>query len=182
MPYQLPPELRTSKFSSLPDDLREIAEAALAEKFDLPEIVVKKKKKTPPKKREEPQRADERMRGYYQEMVTIIVKTDRMMAMPISPIVLGSSSAKATIDMERYPYFKQQAVSIPPHIYGQEVAELIERTLCQMLEQMRYEGMRLGSRDAIILGYEGQSREINSHRDIEEFVLRNRIGDQRGRY
>ncbi len=188
MPYQLPPELRTSKLNSLPDDLREIAEAALAAKFDIPEITVKK---TAPKKEElrgkkvEADYMDERRPLGYPEMVTIIVKTDRMMASPVMPMGMydGNVSMSAQVEMERYPYYKQQAVSIPPHMYGVEVAELLEKTLRRMLEQMKYEGARMsGGRDCIILGYEGKSMEINSYRDIEEFVMRYRVGDGRGRY
>lgn len=180
MPYQLPPELRTSKLNSLPDDLREIAEAALAAKFDIPEITVKKK--AAPKK-EEPRDEPPQRRYDYPDMVTIIIKTDRMMAMPVSPIDWSTTSASATVNMTRYPYYKQQSVSIPPHIYGNEIAYLIEKQLRQMIDQMRYEGHRIGDgRDCIVLGYEGRSMEINSYRDIEEFVMRYRVGDQRGRY
>jgi hypothetical protein len=44
MPYQLPPAAQTSKFKSLPDDLKKLAEEALAEKFNLPEVLPAKPK------------------------------------------------------------------------------------------------------------------------------------------
>lgn len=189
MPYQLPPELRTSKLNSLPDDLREIAEAALAEKFDIPEVTIPKKQKAPKKSVSEAlknlNKIADRPRGY-PELVTIIVKSDRMMTRPATPMYAidpRELSMSATVEMERYPYYRQQMVSIPPHMYGEEIVRLLEQHIRDTVRRMEYEGMRLeGTRSAITLVYEGRHSEINSIRDIEEFVMRYRVGDQRGRY
>lgn len=50
MRYQLPQAAKTSKLLNLPANLLALAEEALAEKFDLPEIVKEKPKPKPEKK------------------------------------------------------------------------------------------------------------------------------------
>ena len=181
MPYQLPPELRTSKFNSLPDDLREIAEAALAEKFDLPEIVVEKKKKTPPKKQEEPQRADKRHIDWDDrfEYVEIVVQTDiKEVTRPMFAIDEDFDPRTVVQVEERYRKEHCQMM-VDQNIPHYEITRQIEYNIRKFIDQLRHRGVR--TYGDIELWHRGLRMPIRNIRDIEEFVQRSRVGGY-GRY
>jgi hypothetical protein len=180
MPYQLPPELRTSKFSSLPDDLREIAEAALAEKFDIPEIVVEKKKKTPPKPKEEPPRADPRRRDWDDrfEYVEIVVNTDIKEVRNPMFAINEDFDPRTIVQVEEHYRREHYQMMVDQNVPHYEVVRQIEYNIRKFIDQLRYKGVRT---HGLELWHRGLRMEVNNMRDIEQFVQRSRVGGY-GRY
>lgn len=180
MPYQLPPELRTSKLNSLPDDLREIAEAALAAKFDIPEITVAKKKPAPEKKKNpipEPMDWDDRF-----EYVEIVIQTDEREMVP-QPM-MWSTSSSAAAEMQVHTRYKLQhyQMMVDQRVPHYEIVRQIEYQLRKFIDELRYRGVRVpSSPEAIQLWHRGLRMPINNIRDIEQFVQRSRVGGY-GRY
>lgn len=184
MPYQLPPELKTSKLESLPDDLRAIAEAALAKKFDIPEITPAKKKPAPEKPKQkipEPMDWDDRF-----EYMEIIIATDQREMRPpmfmVDPERYDPSSM-ATVQVEesyRVEHYHMMVDQRTPHY---EIARHIETNIHNFVDELRRRGIRINpnSRDALQLKHRGLRMSIMNMRDIEEFVQRSRVGGY-GRY
>jgi len=171
MPYQLPPELRTSKLDSLPDDLRKIAEAALAEKFNIPEIVKPKKEK-----RQEPLPARKRQLDWDErfEYIEIVLQTD--VRERINPMfMIGDDlDPRSMVQVEERYRREHYQMAVDQNVPHYEIVKQITHNIHRFMDELRYRGVR--TTGAIELWHRGLRMTVNNIRDVEEFVQRSRVG------
>lgn len=188
MSYQLPPAAKTSKLMNLPADLLAIAEEALAEKFNLPEIVVEKPKPSPKAQTQKPTTpaggSEWSSHRPGEHLVTVSVQSREMRARPMEFhqfADLGIDPREAMrVQMEQQvrmsdvaePVWYHQTVSIDRRRSGFEETEyILDRTLRELVERVyRQSGGR--PRGDMTMSCDGYTYPIKNRQDITGFIER----------
>lgn len=150
MPYQLPQELKTNKFESLPDDLREMAEALMAEKFDIPEVIKEKKKKVTKKK--EPYDIDTDY-PYTRDHIELEIR----LVPRINPYDPSRPYPNLVHGQRRY---------VPRHIGFSGICEVLNRMIKDGFYKSGYEGREMN----IEVTVDRRTDRVDSMRDVERLV------------
>lgn len=178
MSYQLPPELKTNKFNSLPENLRIKAEAIMAKKFGIPEVIEEKPKQKSNKKYPEPESYtfdSQYKNGQYPhsgyQTIQVRVETDRME--PVYPDMGIGAARFDPRDMIRgttRPTFEQNNIVLDDRMPIKYKEETINNAIWHVLRKIEHAGA--GRRTNIILMSSIGTMRIDNRRDIFEFIKR----------
>lgn len=172
MSYQLPPELKTNKFNSLPENLRIKAEAIMAKKFGIPEIVEAKPKKKYPEPEESRQPYDnDRFPSQGYQTIRIRIETDRM-----EPVYPGMDMEAVRFDprdmirgtMRRA--YEQSSIVLDDRMPIEYKEKTIDNSIWHMLRKIEHTVN--GRHNNIILMSSVGTMIINNRQDIFEFIER----------
>lgn len=172
MSYQLPPELKTNKFNSLPENLRIKAEAIMAKKFGIPEVVEAKPKKKYPEPEETPETYNnDRFPSPGYQIIQIRIETDHME--PVYPSMDMGASTFDPRDMVRGTTrraYKQNSIILDDRMPVEYKEKSIDNAIWDILRKIEHAG--IGRRYNIILMSNVGTMIVNNRRDIFAFIER----------
>ena len=160
MSYQLPPETKTSKLESLPEDARKLAEELIADKFGLAEVVDNGGR------REDPNFFGQRVSDNPYPSNTIQGELVSHSGQRFRFITQLSPSMQWGTQGEQYRTSSSSSQIL------RYIEEIIRRHVSQFEKQYG------GFVDQIILEMNGYRQQIHTSRDIEEFASMSYRHDQ----